>query len=531
MSTRWAIPELSGTTVTGSGELLRQALRRDRVLALASIALFVLMAYASAFATDSLYRSAAAQLKAITLINDQPGIVALYGPIDTHAGVGALAMSKMTVLYALFAAGVFVALLRRHTRVEEESGRAEFLGGTSMGRNAPLFAAVVECSGVAVLLGGLCGLAAFVGGLPAEGSFYFGLSWMGTGLVATGIAAVCCQLSASARTCAVAASGALGSLYVIRAVGDATSLHWLDWLSPFGWNIELHAWSEPRSWVVALYLGCASALLIGAQWLREHRDLNGGMMSARAGLAQGHAWLRGPEGLSFRVHRTMLGGWSLAVFAACVFFGAITPALNGMLKSIGGKHLTANLGGSLMVAILSEFAVIVSCFGVIVIAHAAADEIAGRADLVLTAARSRARWFAAVGGLAAGGMAWLMTLAGLGMATGYGLANGPDPIRALEGALVWLPALLIICGLALTTMALRPSWAPAAWAWPLGLWMLALVPPLFSAPHWIAALSPYEHVPKVPTDAMSWPPEIVMTLLGSGLVLAALQRFRTRDIG
>lgn len=522
---------LWGSTVVGTGELLRQAWRRDRVLAPVATALFVLMAYASAYATRSLYHSGVAQLKAQQLINDQAGIVALYGPVDPSGGVGSLAMSKMTVLYALVAAGLFVALVRRHTRVEEESGRTEFLAGTSLGRNAPLLAAVVESAVLAVALGMLCGLAAIIGGLAVEGSVYFGVSWIGTGLVATGVAAVCCQLSSSARTCAVAAAGALGVLYAIRAVGDATSLHWLDWLSPFGWNTELHAWSSPRTGVILLYLVSAAGLLLAAQWLRAHRDLNGGMVAARAGAPRGAPWLGDAWALELKVHSIALGGWSLAVFLACAFFGAIMPSVNGFLKSLGDEKLTADLGGSLMVAILSEFAVIVSCFGVVVITHAAADELSGRAELVFAAAQSRTRWFAAVAGLAGAGAAGLMLLAGLGMWIGDSIGGGADAVRGVGAALVWIPAILVICGLALTTLAWRPAWTPVAWGLPFGFWVLALVPPLFHAPGWVAGLSPYDHVPKVPNAGMDWLAEGLLALAAGVIILAASRRFRVRDLG
>ena len=46
-------------------------------------------------------------------------------------------MSKLTVLYALFSTILYVVLVRRHTGVEEESGRAELIGGTAVGRDAP----------------------------------------------------------------------------------------------------------------------------------------------------------------------------------------------------------------------------------------------------------------------------------------------------------------------------------------------------------------------------------------------------------
>ncbi|GAB4003730.1 ABC transporter permease [Nocardioides ultimimeridianus] len=517
--------------VTGAGLLLRQAVRRDRVLAGSCLTVFVAMAYASAYATGTLYDSPPERLAAIALINGQRGILALYGPIDVHAGVGALAMSKMTVLYALFAAGMFVALVRRHTRSEEESGRAELVAGTATGRNAPLAAAVAESAMIAVLLGSCCALAAVVGGLPARGSVYFGLSWVGTGLVATGVAAVCCQLSASARTCGVAAAGVLGGSYLVRAVGDATSLHWLDWLSPFGWNTQLHAWSAPRAWVVLLYPALAAVLLTAAQLLRAHRDLNAGMLAARPGAAHGSTHLRGPVALQLATHRTMLVIWSVAVFALCAFFGAIIPALDDVLRTVGGEQLAADLGGSLMVAILAELAVVASCFGVVVAGHAAAEELQGRAELTLATGQSRTRWFLAGAGLAIGGTAWLVVLAGLGMWLGYGLGGGPHPEHALEGAVVWIPATTLFGCLALALLAVRPTLTPLAWALPLGSWVLGVVAPLLHAPAWVAALSPYDHVPKVPVDAMAWTPEVLLSLLAGAVLLTALERFRTRDIG
>lgn len=517
-------------TTTGVREVLSQGLRRDRVVVSASVGVFVLMAYASAFATGSMYHSSVAQLKAVALINGQPGILALYGPIDSDAGVGALAMSKMTVLYALFAAGVFVALVRRHTRVEEESGRAELLGGTAMGRDAPLVAAVLEAVGVAVLLGLLCGAAAMLGGLPARGSIYFGLSWVGTGLVATGVAAVCCQLFTSARTCASLAAGVLGVMFLTRAVGDATSLHWLDWFSPLGWNTELHAWSRPRPWVLLCYLALSAALLVAAQWLRAHRDLDAGVLAPRPGAAAGRPTLRGPASLELRLHRTMGLMWGFATFALCAFFGSITPALNDVLKTMGGDKLKADLGGSLIVAILSEFAVIVSCFAVVILTHASSEERDHRAEMILTAPQSRMRWFGSVAGLAVGGTACLMLLAGAGMWLGDSASGGADAVGALWGALVWIPAILVVIGLACVVMAARTSWTPASWALPLGFWLVALVPPLLHAPSWVASLSPYSHVPKVPTGHMEWQPEVLMTLIGLILIVGAFHRFRTRDV-
>ncbi len=213
-------------SLTGTRLLLRMNLRRDRILVGLWLGMLTLLTYASAAATGSLFSSPEQQAMLATAVNTQPALVALYGPILDINSAGEFAMSKMTVLYALIATIPFVVVVRRHTRLEEESGRAELLGGTSLGRDAPLAAALIEGFSLAVFLGLLVALANIVGGLPSAGSAWFGVSWAGTAMVGLGVAAVACQLSASARTCSGIVAGLLGGSYVARAIGDIATTNW-----------------------------------------------------------------------------------------------------------------------------------------------------------------------------------------------------------------------------------------------------------------------------------------------------------------
>ncbi|MSZ76360.1 MAG: hypothetical protein F2667_04540, partial [Actinobacteria bacterium] len=129
------------TTMAGTLLLLRLDLRRDRVLAVAGASAFALMTYVSASATGALFDTPEERLRVASSLNGQPGLLALYGPILDPTSRGELAMSKLTVLYALLSTVLYVAVLRRHTRTEEETGRAELVAGTAVGRNAPLAAA------------------------------------------------------------------------------------------------------------------------------------------------------------------------------------------------------------------------------------------------------------------------------------------------------------------------------------------------------------------------------------------------------
>ena len=155
-----------------------------------------------------------------------PAIVALYGPIlDVHS-VGELAMTKMTVLYAVLR-GDHVAVRRppAHPRGRgERPGRAARRHG-GHGRTRPLAAAVAFGAGVVAASSGLLAAAGERRRRPA-GRRVAGVRRRpgpGVGLVATRLTALACQLSPSARTCAaIAAAGDRLALFVLRAVGDTT---------------------------------------------------------------------------------------------------------------------------------------------------------------------------------------------------------------------------------------------------------------------------------------------------------------------
>jgi ABC-2 type transport system permease protein len=54
---------------------------------------------------------------------------------------------------------------------------------------------------------------------------------------------------------------------------------------------------------------------------------------------------------------------------------------------------------------------------------------------------------------------------------------------------------------------------------------------LLQLPGWVAGLSPYSHVPKVPAETFKTTPELVLVVLATCLVATAWWRYRERDIG
>ena len=515
-------------STAGTTLLLRQDLRRDRIVVPAWLSVLVLMTFTSASATRTLFSSLQDRENIATMLNDQPGLVALYGPILDPSSAGELAMSKLTVLYALFSTILYVVLVRRHTRVEEESGRAELIGGTAVGRDAPLGAAIVESSIVAVGLGLLVTVANVLGGLPVVGSVWFGVSWVGTGLVATGTASVACQVSASARTCAAVAAGLLAGTFAIRAFGDAVaSLHWLSWLSPLGWNTQLRAWSDPRGWVAGLYVVLAVALISLARVMATRRDLGSGLLGSRPGRESG--WMAGPWSLTLRLQRTSLIVWTTGVAGMGALFGAMAPGFDDVLNTGGGRELIERLGGAFVAALLPITAMAVTVLPISVITRAQHDEEAGRIALAMASGSTRSRWFVATAVSAALFAAWLLLVAGASLWVGYHSAGGSLPMSLVGAAVGWTPAVCVVGAIALLGVAVRLGWV--GWASLVLFVTLTLVGELLELPNSLIRLSPYSAVPTYPATPWEWTPVLVLTALATVVSGLAAWLFARRDLG
>ena len=216
---------------------------------------------------------------------------------------------------------------------------------------------------------------------------------------------------------------------MLRVVGD-TGPEWVSWLSPFGWSTRLRAWSDPRWWVLLLYLVLGAVLVAVAQVLQHRRDLGAGLVAARPGPAEGSPRLADAFVLAWRTHRTLLASWTVAAGVLGLVMGAIAPSVGDLLDTEAGRQVIESLGGvgamqdALVAAVLSIAGVAVTCFAIAVIGHGAGDERDGRTEQVLATAVSRSRSFLATAVVALGGATWLLLVSGVGTALGLGLQAG-----------------------------------------------------------------------------------------------------------
>ena len=192
---------------SGTGALLRLAWRRDRLLVPLGAAAIAGIAVSSAKATLALYPTAASMDAGIKTIFASPSAVALYGPISDPTDPDALGVVKTTMLGAVLLAIFGYAVVRRHTRSEEEDGRFELVGAGVVGRRAPLAAAVGVAVGAVLFTCLLTTLGYAAIGMNVTGSLAAGAGWAATGLAFVGLTAVAAQLASTARGCAGLTTG------------------------------------------------------------------------------------------------------------------------------------------------------------------------------------------------------------------------------------------------------------------------------------------------------------------------------------
>lgn len=526
--------------MTGTGVLLRLALRRDRLMAPLWILVIVALPVGTASAIAELYPEAGQRLALGVTIMSNPALQALTGPIYDAASVGGLTAWRATNVAAVLAALMSAFLVVRHTRAEEESGRAELIGAAPVGRYALPAAAVLT----AVLTNGVIAVLVTAGltgqGLPVAGSLAFAGAVAGVGLVFTGVAAVAAQVTTSARAASSIAVGVLGVLFLVRAAGDAAAVDAVSWVSPVGWAQRVRAFAGERWWLIGLFAVVALVLLAGADLLARRRDLGGGLLAERRGPAVAAPWLRSPLALAWRLQRGTLATWAVAFALVGAVFGSLAATVGEL---VGGNEqiaaMLARLGGAgalidtFFAAQLRLFALVVAGYAVQAALRPRVEEAAGRAEPVLAAAVPRGRWLLGHVACSLAGSALVLAIAGLAAGVAHGMRVGEpvrQAVRICGAALAQVPAVWVSAAIAVLLFGLLPRAAAAAWAFLVFFAVLDLFGQLFQLDETVRMISPYAHLPALPGGEVTVQPFMWLCLVAALVAGVGVAGFTRRDL-
>ncbi|WP_424183805.1 ABC transporter permease [Actinokineospora sp. G85] len=528
--------------LTGTGALARLALRRDRVILPIWVLVLGLLPATTVSAYEQLYPDAASRASLNASGTTNPSIAVVYGKAFDLTTAGGFTAWRYGVFLSLFICLMAGFTVIRHTRAEEDSGRAELLGSAVVGRHAALAAAVAVAGGASLVIGAVQAVGMIGIGLPAAGSLALAGGIAGAGLVFTAVSAVTAQLTAYSRSANGLASGVLGVAFLLRAVGDSSpGAGWLSWLSPLSWPQQARPFAGERGWVLVLPLVAAVVVGAVAVFLAPRRDLGAGMLPSRLGRAAATASLSGPVGLAWRLQRGALVGWAVAMAVVGAVFGSIADGIEGLLgDSAQLAEILERMGGAqgvvdtYLATIASVFGLIVAVYAVLAAQRLRTEEAEGRAEPVLATGTSRVAWMSAHLLFALVGSAVLLAVAGAGAGVTHGLRAGDlgtQLAHAAGGAVAQIPAVWVVAGVAALLFGLVPkastavSWAVVGVALGLGLFGPAL-----NLGQAVLDVSPFTHVPKIPGPAVSAEPLVWLGVVAVALVGASLVAFRRRDL-
>ncbi|HEX6352049.1 ABC transporter permease [Actinophytocola sp.] len=526
----------------GTGALLRLAVRRDRVIASIWILLFVIMAAGSSSASQDLYNTLESRVRAAKAVNDTPATLALYGRVFDPTSLGAVSLIKLGAMGAALVALVAIFTVVRHTRAEEEAGRAELLGATVVGRYAPLTAALLLSTGISIVLALLTAVSLAGTGLPASGAFAFGLSWAGAGIAFAAVGALAAQVTEGARTARGLAAAVLAAAYLLRAAGDASGTDqetWLSWLSPIGWAQQVRPFAGDRWWVLLYLVFFAALVAVGAYLLVARRDHGAGLLAQRPGRATARPSLRSPLALAVRLQRGGLVGWAVGMALGGLVMGSIASQVDEFADNEATREMIMKLGGergltdAFLSAEMGILAVIVSAYGISAAMRLRLEETALRAEPILATRISRLRFATSHVAVALGGTTVLMLTVGVFAGFAHGAAGGDmaEFGRVLVAALVHLPSVWVLTGITVLVFGLAPGMIMAGWGALVVFLLLGQLGPIFELPQWAMDLSPFTHTPRLPGAELTATPLLWLTLVAAALIAAGLVSFRRRDIG
>jgi ABC-2 type transport system permease protein len=464
-------------------------------------------------------------------------------------------LGAMSIVESYLVLAIFVALMSgqavvRHTRLDEETGRAELIGSSVVGRHARLSAALI----VAALANAVIALAATLvlvaHGLPLGGSLAAAVSLAGVGLTFASVAAVAAQASVTQRGANGLVGLALGVAFLLRAVGDAFGTvapngvelvsSWPSWLSPIGWGQQMRPFYQDNWAIGALFLGFAVFAVGLAYRLSAGRDLGTGLMHERRGRASASPRLLSPWGLAWRLQRAPLLAWIVGTVVMGASFGAVGTSVDD-LENVSpqlAEMLQQQFPGAALVDVVAAFmmgflGVVAAGYTIQALLRMRAEEVSGRLEPVLATSVDRGRWLASHGVIAGLGTVAVIGAMGLAATLGY-VAAGGDLAGGLDqtgAALTQLPPALALGAFVLAAFALVPRFAPAiGWSALAISLVVGQLGEMLKLPQAAINLSPFMHMPAVPAEALAITPIALLLAASLAFVAMAVAAFRRRDL-
>ncbi len=513
----------------GFGAVLRAQLRTGWLAPVVWVVALAGGYIATVAAIDGLYGTPEQLASYNETVASDPAMAAINGTPYGADTLGGVVSNEFGFISALAIPLMGLLLVVRQTRAQEEQGMLELLRSRGVGIRAPWSAALLTTTIALALVGAVMTATLVAYGEDAAGAATYGGSMAALGLVFAGIAVFAGQLFRRAAGVTAVGIVVIGMSYVTRAIGDVRDNGW-KWLSPLAWQQETRPFTDDlRVWPLLLSLGVAIVLIAAGLVLAGRRDLGAALFASRPGPARASAILRTTLGFAVRTHAPSAAGWIAGAFVIAVIFGAFTDdiadaiAANPQMAAFFPDPADANtayIGLSLMLVALMALGVVGQG-----LSRIRAEEAEGRLESLLARSTSRPGWSSAHFGTSA--VAAVVTLVAGGAGLQLTAGDAVDGIGAATAA--YIPAVLVVAGVAWALFGLVPRLTALIWAAVGYIAFVAFLGETLKLPDWALNLSPLYAVGTVPVDDVSAQTEWVLAAIAVVLAAAGLIGFRRRD--
>lgn len=525
--------------LVGFRPLLRVTAEQDRFSILPWIALISALSASSVLLFGFVFPDERSSAEFALAVGANPALSIVFGRAHDLSTADGFNAWRAGALGTFFAGLMAILIVVRNSRAQEDSGQAELIASGVLGRQARLAVAVGLAAAASLALGVVAGLLTILLGGGVANSFMLSATYAASGLMFAGVGAVAAQLGSEARTANTMAVGTLGVLYVARGYVDASGAgDWAAWLTPLGWLQEARPATENNWWALLPAVGLGLLLVALALRLHARRDFGMGVVGPRPGPARAGG-VGTVQGLALRLQRGGIISWMMGFLALGVVWGTLLTTLGDVLREnpdiaqflAAGVVAEADLASEFVHTIIRLLGVIAAVHGVQVVMRLHAEEAEHRVEPLLAGALSRGRLLGSHAVVAFVSTAVAMTVGGATMGV---VAAAADPsisaADVLQQALATIPAVWVLCALALAAVGARPSKRVVAWFGVVGTFALTLLGPMFRLDDWVLGISPLWHVPNVNVPAPDWSGLAWLGLVAALLTAVGFAGFRRRDV-
>lgn len=463
-------------------------------------------------------------------------LAAINGHVEGIDSLGGVIQDEFGFLASFLLPLLGIALVAGSTRREEESGRLETILGGRIARHQPTLAALTVATAAILTTSVLFAAGLAFAGIPVPGAILYSAALGALAFAFAGIAALLAQLVRHARGVYTWSLIVLAVAYVLRGIGDTTA-SWLTWLSPLGWVEKTAPYADQRWWVLALPAVTGLAAGGAAVWRSAHRDLGSALLRGGIGPARAHWLRRRPIGFAVWIHGPATVGWLAGGILLTAMMGALAQQLldamagNPALAEAMGMHAGRPLHG-LVAATQLYLAVIGTGYLIQAIGTLRSEEAGGRLETRLAGTLGRIRWLAAHGVVVAAGLVLVVVGSSVvfALATAWSVGSTAEFGATVRAGVAYLPAELVLGGLALALYGLWPRGVGLGWAAYAVATFIAFLGPGLKLAQWVLDLAPTTHVGNPPVGAADPGGLIALALVAVALILAGFVAFRRRDV-